>query len=56
MHEKVTPFPIPPHQRVGFLMGSQRYVLIIQAPSRRKPKPAEIILILGGPTSTAQCR
>src|SRR6267378_216371 len=45
MHEKVTPFPIPPSQRLYFRMGGRTHVLIIPAPARRKPKRAQIIPI-----------
>ena len=45
MHEKVTPFPIPPSQRLYFRMGGRTQVLIIPAPARRKPKRAQVIPI-----------
>ena len=45
MHEKVTPFPIPPSQRFWFRMGGRTQVLIIPAPARRKPKRAQVIPI-----------
>jgi hypothetical protein len=45
MSEKVVPFPIPPSQRVRFLIGGRTYFLHIRAPARPKPKRAEVIPI-----------